>query len=168
MKKCLLLTSLIVTIGQCQATTSVKQVEEQLTQLCNVIQTSGLSATNTQDFLSRTIDEITEYAILNSKNIMGQDMDLIEAATVIRDVNDSTIAAFATEDRGIKKGKLEDILSSARTRLLKQKEKVSRTFMTQSKKDAQQALQKTINFFISCVLTLVNQEWELLDKGAVR
>ncbi len=118
--------------------------------------------------MKNVIEQITEYAVENSKNIMGQDMNLIGVATVIRDINDSIIAAFATENTNDKKNKLEGLLTSTRTKLSEQSKNIERTYMTPSKKNAQQVLQKTINFLITTVMPVIAQEWELLDSNTFK
>lgn len=105
--------------------------------------------------LNNIIQEITQQAIQKSKNLRGQqNMTLILAATVIRDVTQKIVLMYAEMT-------LQDInqisyllqgYAELKNQLIKEKKKINTIRFTKSEQDATQELIETINFLISPML----------------
>lgn len=102
----------------------------------------------------RTIFDVTAYAINKSKNIMGQDFNLIATATFIRDINTDTMnvwqniqnnKAFLKTNESYRQS-LEHNIQAINKNCDKALTSLSKKHITLSKQDAQATLKLTINF----------------------
>jgi len=144
-----------------------------LTQLCTPIQTMNLPISRITDIwlnnLNNAITEITQYSIEKSKTIVGQqDMSLIGAATAVRDVTSEIITMYkhirdnmfilVLPDNSLNRSQLQKSITELRYHLIVASQNINRSYLTPSKKEAQQALRDTITILITPILEYIEKQ----------
>ena len=176
MKKQIIVLSGLLLIGQSHAMHNTLNAQAVLTKLyapTRSIAITDITYTWLKN-LNTIINSITEEAMTKSKDIVGeQSTTLITTATTIRDITRDIITLYVNIKQNVDtlrtntsvRSEYETRASYLIAKLSAEKEKINKTYVTVSKKQAQKLLQDTIDFLKSPLLTDIEQELQLLNPS---
>ena len=170
MKKYMLSLCAMLSIGQCYSIST----HEALMKLYSPVHTLPIEKVTYTWLknLSNVVAEITTQAIQKSKDSLGrQDTDLITTAINISDITNEIVTLYLNVKTNIEqlknssaaRSKIATTVSLLMRKLNLASQKISRSYITISKQQAQRSLQETIRFLNSPILTGIEQELNLLN-----